>query len=228
MHRTPHRLHTSPTPLGFGIAMILMGCAGQPRESGRLSEPSAKTSTLPQVSAPPSLMVSPPPAPIEEKKAGPQAATAPTSPAENSENRAGKAPALRARGGASVAQSPRTSSPQGAPKAARAKAPAEAGAARDSEAASEVAEDWVHEARPAYAEPPELMRAIADFDSQWEAFSTSRACEDACRAWQSMKRSAERICALVVDGDPRERCPTAKARLDQATRELTSRCNNCK
>lgn len=83
-------------------------------------------------------------------------------------------------------------------------------------------------AAPAFAEPPELRAAIQEFDAQWEQLSTSRACEDACRAFESMRRSAQRICDLVVASDPRQRCRTARDRLDQASRDLASRCTDCR
>jgi hypothetical protein len=83
-------------------------------------------------------------------------------------------------------------------------------------------------AAPAFAEPPELRAAILEFDAQWEKLSSSRLCEDACKAFESMRRSAQRICDLVVSGDPRERCRTARSRLDQASRDLAARCADCR
>jgi hypothetical protein len=80
----------------------------------------------------------------------------------------------------------------------------------------------------AYSESPELVAAIVEFDKQWDALSVSRACDEACRAFDSMRRSAKRICDLVVAGDPRQRCRTAQARLDQASRDLAARCTECR
>lgn len=79
-----------------------------------------------------------------------------------------------------------------------------------------------------YSESPALVAAVVEFDKQWEILSASRACEDACRAFDSMRRSAKRICDLVVAEDPRQRCRTAQARLDQASRDLAARCTECR
>lgn len=79
-----------------------------------------------------------------------------------------------------------------------------------------------------YAESPDLVAAVVEFDKQWETLSAARACDDACRAFDSMRRSAKRICDLVVAGDPRQRCRTAQARLNQASRDLAARCTECR
>jgi hypothetical protein len=84
------------------------------------------------------------------------------------------------------------------------------------------------DAQPVYAEPPEVAQALLDFDNQLEALSTTRACDEACRALESMKRTAQRICELVLDADPKERCRTARVRLEQASRDLTTRCPSCR
>jgi len=83
-------------------------------------------------------------------------------------------------------------------------------------------------ATPAFAEPPELKAALLEFDAQVEKLSLAKGCEDACRAFASMRRSAQRICDLVVSSDPRQRCRTARDRLDQAARDLASRCAECR
>jgi hypothetical protein len=99
---------------------------------------------------------------------------------------------------------------------------------RDYSDAKSVKPAMAPEPSPAFAEPPDLRAAILEFDAQWEKLSSSRLCEDACRAFESMRRSAQRICDLVVSGDPRERCRTARSRLDQASRDLASRCADCR
>lgn len=84
------------------------------------------------------------------------------------------------------------------------------------------------QAEPTLAETPELLAAIAEFDTEWQQLSATRACEDACRALESMRRSAQRICDLVVASDPNQRCRTAQGRLDQASRDLAARCSACR
>lgn len=83
-------------------------------------------------------------------------------------------------------------------------------------------------AAPEFAESPELHAAVTDFEAQWERLGTIRACDEACRAFESMKRAAQRICDLVIANDPRARCLSARARLDQASRDLAARCADCR
>lgn len=228
MYRTHLRFLRFSAIGGLGLTLLLAGCAGQTRESGKLSEPSARAKVpASTASASPAVLGPGMPAPpaSEEKSLADSESLAP-SPQDKMKDRAPSAPALRARGASLAASPSKREAPKTSPSSAKKAGAAESGAGYAEPGAA--VDDPTGDARPAYAEPPELLRAIADFDSQWETFSTTRACDDACRAWQSMKRSAERICALVLDGDPRERCPTARARLDQASRELTNRCSSCK
>jgi hypothetical protein len=76
----------------------------------------------------------------------------------------------------------------------------------------------------AFAEPPQLHAAIVEFDTAFEQLSTSHACEDACRAFASMRRAADRICDLVISNDPRERCRNARSRLEGAAKDLAPKC----
>ena len=48
-------------------------------------------------------------------------------------------------------------------------------------------------------------------------------CATACKALASIRRAAERICAL----DPDERCTAARAKADDATRRVRDACPDC-
>ena len=203
---------------------VLFGCASQPRDSGKAANvPSSTAPTAKAIIAP---------APLEAQSPQP-AAAAPMSegrdveqPSRSEEKKLGDraaSGALRGRGSSPGAGA------KGVEGAAIAPAsPTKPRAKAERAAPPKALEDSSLDAQPAFAESPELLTAVADFDNQWETLSTTRACEDACRALESMKRSAKRICDLVMDGDPRDRCPTARARLEQASRDLTSRCTSCK
>lgn len=144
------------------------------------------------------------PAPVlDEEVRKPQPALAPAPP---------KPAAQRARGAPSPAREAKAADKKGSTP----------------NVASEVAQGPVAEPALAYSESPDLIAAVVEFDKQWEALSGSRACDDACRAFDSMRRSAKRICELVVADDPRQRCRTAQARLDQASRDLATRCSECR
>jgi hypothetical protein len=84
------------------------------------------------------------------------------------------------------------------------------------------------EPQPTIVESAEIRAYVQEFDAEWEKLSSSRTCEDACRAYSSMTRSAARICDLVASGDPRARCRNARSRLDQASRDLANRCAACR
>ncbi|HEY5961969.1 MAG TPA: hypothetical protein VIV60_35670, partial [Polyangiaceae bacterium] len=105
--------------------------------------------------------------------------------------------------------------------------PKVSGSAARKEAAARPAPAAAPAAGPqlSFAEPPQLREAIVEFDNAFEQLSTSRACEDACRAFASMQRAAQRICNLVISNDPRERCRNARSRLDDAAKDLTPKCN---
>jgi hypothetical protein len=83
-------------------------------------------------------------------------------------------------------------------------------------------------AEPTFAEPPELSEVLNEFEMQATALSTNQTCDTACQALESMRRSAQKICVLVADSDPRARCSTARARVEQASRELSARCTTCR
>ncbi len=195
------------------------GCATQSKEPGRaVSAPS--TAEAPKASTAPAEMKTQQPSveaadsaedesfagsPVAPAQAPtPAAAAAPPAP------KAANKPASRAdaaRSGGAVSAS---------------------GTARKSKSAPASLGQHEQDAAPAFAEPPELRAALLEFDAQWEQLSTSKACEDACRAHESMRRSAQRICDLVMASDPRDRCRVARGRLDQATRDLASRCADCR
>ena len=64
-----------------------------------------------------------------------------------------------------------------------------------------------------------LERNLAD---EAAALTTSD-CANACRALASIRRAAEKICAL----DPDERCAAARAKAQEATRQVRSACPDC-
>ena len=202
----------------FLIGTFVVGCASQPQESGKAADSVATT----KEPAAPNVPVTPAQAlqPSAESTPG----VAPQGAGIKKEEASGRSESL-----APAAKTERTRGASARPAAASAPLPMrKSGSARASETAPSRLTLDEPEAQPAYAEPPELTQALAQFDAQWETLSTSRACDDACRALESMRRSAQKICDLVLDGDPRAHCTTARARLEQATRDLSARCSTCR
>ncbi len=68
-------------------------------------------------------------------------------------------------------------------------------------------------------DPDELARQIA---KQGEALSTDD-CTSACSALASMRRAADRLCAL----DPGARCREARRVVDDASRKVRAACPQC-
>ena len=64
-----------------------------------------------------------------------------------------------------------------------------------------------------------LEKSLAE---QHDALSTSD-CATACRALASIRRAADKICAL----DPGERCSAGRAKADDATRRVREACPEC-
>jgi hypothetical protein len=64
-----------------------------------------------------------------------------------------------------------------------------------------------------------LERSLAE---QHDALSTSD-CANACRALASIRRAADKICAL----DPGDRCAAGRAKADDATRRVREACPEC-
>jgi hypothetical protein len=82
----------------------------------------------------------------------------------------------------------------------------------------------------AFAEEPPLSLAesLAAFEhASAELSSADLDCSGACKAFQSMQRASERICALNGPDDPGARCRKAKARLDTARETVRRRCGSC-
>lgn len=200
------------------LILLALGCAAQPHEHGKAADSLATTNAVEAPTVPSNTPVTPP-VPTNtladdsvKKERSVDGSVAP--------NRAADAKTTSERKRGAKAKPAAASHESTTSKSGAAAAPAAAPANRPIVDESE--------AQPAYAEPPELARALAEFESQWEALSTSRACGDACRAFESMRRSAQKICDLVLDGDPKARCPTARARLEQASRDLSERCSTCR
>lgn len=80
---------------------------------------------------------------------------------------------------------------------------------------------------PALADPPDLRTALQDFQGAAERFASVHACNEGCRAYQSMQRAAARICDLVSNRDPTQRCASARTRVTTAQRDLKERCGDC-
>jgi hypothetical protein len=200
--------------VGLVVAFVI-GCATatQPKESGKAADSVASPYEAKAPSLPVAVVPSNQPQPHEEALT-------------NTEDRAEKS-----KGSPSPTYSkiPSGERKRGAPTQSAKEGeftPPRSGARPPSKASAPVFDNA--EIQPAYAEPPELASALLEFESNWDALSTSRACDDACRAFESMRRSAQKICDLVLDGDPKARCPTAKARLEQASRDLSARCSTCR
>lgn len=68
----------------------------------------------------------------------------------------------------------------------------------------------------------EIATLEQNLASEQAALSTTD-CATACRALASIRRAADRICAL----DPDERCASARARADEATRRVRDACPEC-
>lgn len=84
------------------------------------------------------------------------------------------------------------------------------------------------------ADDPELADAQADFDRQLAAFDAgdrdgggplrgSGDCALACRALESLRRAADRLCAL----DPGDACTDARAKLRDAAERVRVACPEC-
>lgn len=81
--------------------------------------------------------------------------------------------------------------------------------------------------RPSPSDSPDLRVALQDWQNAADQLTSSRGCDDGCRAFQSMQRAAARICNLVFNQDPSQRCATAKSRVRDAERDITRRCGKC-
>jgi hypothetical protein len=68
----------------------------------------------------------------------------------------------------------------------------------------------------------ELAAAQADFESALASTSASD-CATACRALESMRRAADRICAL----DPGTKCSDARARVEESAARVRAKCPDC-
>lgn len=87
-------------------------------------------------------------------------------------------------------------------------------------------------AQPGFAQPAlvTLDEAEATFDRDSRelarALSSTRDCEVAKKALDSMRRSAARICDLNGPGDPGGRCARAKGQLETATENVRRGCGS--
>jgi len=80
---------------------------------------------------------------------------------------------------------------------------------------------------PTMKDSTNLRVALQDWRNAADQLAASHGCEDGCRALQSMQRAATRICNLVLNQDPAQRCAAAKSRLEDAQKDLTQRCGKC-
>lgn len=77
-------------------------------------------------------------------------------------------------------------------------------------------------ASPAFAED-EATTLATQLDEDVAALSTSN-CETACKALASIRRAADRICALEPNG---ERCSAARTKAADATKRVHDACPEC-
>jgi MYXO-CTERM domain-containing protein len=77
-------------------------------------------------------------------------------------------------------------------------------------------------AQPTLAPVTEIEAAQAEVDRDY-AQALAADCSLACRALDSMRRAAERLCVL----DPGDRCTSAKKKLDEATTRVRTACPAC-
>lgn len=80
---------------------------------------------------------------------------------------------------------------------------------------------WSGSAR-AQAAKEDLTTLEKSLTEQHDALSTSD-CATACRALASIRRAADKICAL----DPGDRCAAGRAKADDATRRVREACPEC-
>jgi len=81
--------------------------------------------------------------------------------------------------------------------------------------------------RPQPGDAEQLQQALEDLQSAAQSLSSGHSCEEACKAYQSMQRAAERICGLTPSNDPAARCNAARTRVSSANQELRRRCGAC-
>ena len=80
---------------------------------------------------------------------------------------------------------------------------------------------------PTLADPPDIRTALQDFQGAADMLAASHGCDEGCRAFQSMQRTAARICSLVSNRDPTQRCASARSRVSDAQHDLKDRCGSC-
>ncbi|MDB5212397.1 MAG: hypothetical protein JWO86_324 [Myxococcaceae bacterium] len=78
------------------------------------------------------------------------------------------------------------------------------------------------DAQVTQAPKEDLTTLEKSLDEQHDALSTSD-CATACRALASIRRAADKICAL----DPGDRCTAGRAKADDATRRVREACPEC-
>lgn len=81
--------------------------------------------------------------------------------------------------------------------------------------------------RPTPSDSPELRTALEDFQSATEQLVAPHSCDEGCRAFQSMRRAAARICDLAGTSDATHRCLIARNRVTEADRDIKNRCGQC-
>jgi hypothetical protein len=77
--------------------------------------------------------------------------------------------------------------------------------------------------RPTLAETPPDAAALAGEIDHLYGDALASDCSTACRAFDSMRRSVERLCAIDA-GDP---CQRARAKLEDASRHVRAACPTC-
>jgi hypothetical protein len=80
---------------------------------------------------------------------------------------------------------------------------------------------------PTLADSTEIRSALQDFQGAADMLAASHGCDEGCRAFQSMQRAAARICNLVSNRDPTQRCAAARGRVSEAEHSLRDHCGNC-
>ncbi|MBI2389242.1 MAG: hypothetical protein HYV09_06465 [Deltaproteobacteria bacterium] len=79
--------------------------------------------------------------------------------------------------------------------------------------------------------PPsaEMADALAELAAAEQQLAASPPCVTMCKALESMKRAADRVCDLAKDGPPSDqrRCDDARAKLEEATARVRAACPDC-
>lgn len=202
---------TSKRPEPAGSAVPVNAAAEPPQEREKAATPSA--TELRDEASEESAPAASPPLPQQAQSA----------PSRTESHRSAGKPAGGARPSAAPARAPSTDFDSPSPK----KSKAEVKAAESGSDLLAGPDDGADPLLPTTRDSSDLRVALQDWQNAATQLATSHGCDDGCRAFQSMQRAAARICNLVINQDPAQRCATAKSRVQDAQRDISQRCGKC-